>query len=214
MNKGIRWCLVFFCETQDGLIQVLKNKNLGFHAVLLKKKRKSKKNKWGQMSIKVTQKSMQNKKCRPGKSCCERGLKTHFRATSKLYVSLNFSNITPYFVPFVSVQNNKIVKQVQISAVELLSLVCYELTSIVRDSGRGLACYLADLLSRIKLQKITLHCVLTSVNTGSKHAHTHSRSFTHEILAFNEHKDNSLASQSEAFQVQMLRYWLPWLNIM
>lgn len=46
----------------------------------------------------VTQKSMQNKKCRPGKSCFERGLKTHFRATSKLYVSLNFLNITPYFV--------------------------------------------------------------------------------------------------------------------
>lgn len=105
----------------------------------------------------------------------------------------------------VTLNSHKSIEQVQISAVELLSLVCYELTSIVRDSGRGLACYLADLLSRIKLQKITLHCVLTSVNTGSKHTYAHSRSFTHEILAFNEHRDNSLASQGEAFQVQMLR---------
>lgn len=85
----------------------------------------------------------------------------------------------------------------------------YELTAIVRDSGRGLACYLADLLLRIKLQKITLHCVLTSI----PYTKGHSRSFTHEILAFNENTDESLASQSEAFQVQMLRCVLIVLEI-
>ncbi|XP_054267327.1 protein dopey-1 homolog [Macrosteles quadrilineatus] len=95
-------------------------------------------------------------------------------------------------------------RQVQISSVELLSLVCYELTAIVRDSGRGLACYLNDLLSRIKLQKITLHCVLTSIPTSAKAL----RSFTHEILTFNENTDESLANQSEAFQVQILRFLL------
>ncbi|XP_046668094.1 protein dopey-1 homolog isoform X3 [Homalodisca vitripennis] len=95
-------------------------------------------------------------------------------------------------------------RQVQISSVELLSLVCYELTAIVRDSGRGLACYLADLLSRIKLQKITLHCVLTSIPSSRDLP----RSFTHEILAFNDNTDESLASQGEAFQVQILRFLL------
>lgn len=42
-------------------------------------------------------------------------------------------------------------------------LICSELIYLVRDSGKGFACYIADLLSRCKVQKVVLHCVLSSV---------------------------------------------------
>lgn len=53
--------------------------------------------------------------------------------------------------------------KVQLASAELLMLICSELIYIVRDSGKGFACYIADLLSRCKLQKVVLHCVLSSV---------------------------------------------------
>lgn len=43
-------------------------------------------------------------------------------------------------------------------------LICSELIMIVRDSGKGFACYIGDLLSRCKVQKVVLHCVLSSVH--------------------------------------------------
>ncbi|KAL1459040.1 hypothetical protein WDU94_011053, partial [Cyamophila willieti] len=59
-------------------------------------------------------------------------------------------------------------RQVQIASVELLSVILSELAGIVRDSGKGLSCYLADLLARCKVQKVTLHCILASVTNASK----------------------------------------------
>lgn len=95
---------------------------------------------------------------------------------------------------------------------ELLSLISCELCGIVRDSGHGLACYLADLLSRVKLQKVLLHCVLSAVllqQHQSKNRSGGIHSFTQEILAFNEEDDDikvdGMSRHSEAFQVQLLR---------
>lgn len=53
--------------------------------------------------------------------------------------------------------------KVQLASAELLMLICSELIYIVHDSGKGFACYIADLLSRCKVQKVVLHCVLSSV---------------------------------------------------
>jgi hypothetical protein len=53
--------------------------------------------------------------------------------------------------------------KVQLASAELLMLICSELIYIVRDSGKGFACYIADLMSRCKVQKVVLHCVLSSV---------------------------------------------------
>jgi hypothetical protein len=53
--------------------------------------------------------------------------------------------------------------KVQLASAEVLMLLCSELIYIVRDSGKGFACYIADLLSRCKVQKVVLHCVLSSV---------------------------------------------------
>lgn len=105
-------------------------------------------------------------------------------------------------------------RQVQMSSVELLSLICWELSGIVRDSGRGLACYLAELLARCKAQKVALHCLLSSVleNSGPESKAT---SFTAEILSFNNHDptdqgavEGRMNRESEAFQALLLRLLL------
>ncbi|XP_050520180.1 protein dopey-1 homolog isoform X4 [Daktulosphaira vitifoliae] len=105
-------------------------------------------------------------------------------------------------------------RQVQMSSVELLSLICWELSGIVRDSGRGLACYLAELLARCKAQKVALHCLLSSVleNSGPEIKAT---SFTAEILSFNNHDptdqgamEGRMNRESEAFQALLLRLLL------
>ena len=46
--------------------------------------------------------------------------------------------------------------KIQLASLELLTVLCSELTSIVKDMGKGLACYIADLLAKCKLQKVNI----------------------------------------------------------
>lgn len=121
-------------------------------------------------------------------------------------------------------------RQVQLASAELLMLICSELIYIVRDSGKGFACYLADLMSRCKVQKVVLHCVLSSVYNmrsiaTSQEAKSFSsedppqqRTFTEEIVYFNDPvmdgNENAArckyrgSDHSEGFQIQLLRLLL------
>ena len=53
--------------------------------------------------------------------------------------------------------------QVHILGVEILTLLMSELLSIMKESGKSFVSYISDLLSRCKLQKSLLHCLLASV---------------------------------------------------
>ncbi|GFR99136.1 protein dopey 1 [Elysia marginata] len=54
-------------------------------------------------------------------------------------------------------------KMVHILGVEILTLLMSELLSIMKESGKSFVSYISDLLSRCKLQKSLLHCLLASV---------------------------------------------------
>ncbi|KAK9507537.1 hypothetical protein O3M35_007370 [Rhynocoris fuscipes] len=98
-------------------------------------------------------------------------------------------------------------KEVQMSCTEVLTLLCSHLIDIVRESSKSLACYLADLFSRLKLYKVLLHCVLTSVYYP-KYNNGH---FSHQILKFNEGFGGSkdrLPRHSETLQKQLIRLLL------
>lgn len=124
-------------------------------------------------------------------------------------------------------------RQVQLASAELLMLICSELIYIVRDSGKGFACYIADLLSRCKVQKVVLHCVLSSVynmktiansqkvdsaKSVSAEEQPQQRTFTEEIVYFNDPVMESNenvgrckyrgSDHSEGFQIQLLRLLL------
>lgn len=102
--------------------------------------------------------------------------------------------------------------QVQIACLELLALIFSELTSIVRDSGKGLANYIGDLLARCKVQKVVLHCLVASVHDCASACHTqHNLTFTEEIIHFNDPgrvkgEHHVMSPLAEAYQIQLLRY--------
>lgn len=49
-------------------------------------------------------------------------------------------------------------RQVHLACVDLLRLLVNELLPLVRDSGKGFASYVSDLLTRCRLQKVNLFC--------------------------------------------------------
>lgn len=103
-----------------------------------------------------------------------------------------------------------------------MTFIFSELIPIVRDSGKGFSCYIIDLLTKCKVQKVALHCLVSSVLT-MKNAQKDSEeifTFTEEIIQFNDpltendvNKCKFRASDhTEAFQMQLLRYTLHALN--
>ncbi|XP_037956792.1 protein dopey-1 homolog [Teleopsis dalmanni] len=91
--------------------------------------------------------------------------------------------------------------RVQLESVELLTLICIELMEIVKSMGKGLACYIADLMARCKLQKVILHCLNSSVNSFGQHCKT--ETFAEQTINYNNPEDEYL--NAESFQVQLLR---------
>ncbi|XP_020283145.1 protein dopey-1 homolog isoform X2 [Pseudomyrmex gracilis] len=109
-------------------------------------------------------------------------------------------------------------RQVQLASAELLTLIFSELIPIVRDSGKGFSCYIVDLLTKCKVQKVALHCLVSSV-MSMKNAHKENQdvsTFTEEIVLFNDpFVDNDVnkckyraSDHTEAFQIQLLRLLL------
>lgn len=117
-------------------------------------------------------------------------------------------------------------REVQLAAVELLNLLLSELIPIVKSSARGFSSYIADVLSRCRVQKTVMHCLLSNVYASNKHKPektTHSRTetsgqtFTEAILDFNEVPKGTQLEEalrertsdySESFQVCVLRLLL------
>lgn len=94
-------------------------------------------------------------------------------------------------------------RRIQLESIELLALICTELIDIVKGMGRGLACYIADLLVRAKLQKVMLHCLNSSV---CSYARRTGSSYADQVLSFNDPQDDQL--HADCFQLQLLRLLL------
>lgn len=94
-------------------------------------------------------------------------------------------------------------KEVQILSCEILTLLLAELVNVARDSGRGFSTYISDLMSRCKVQKALLHCLLASVfNARQKPSNLNeSVNITEAIISFNE--ENMDANTNETFQVKL-----------
>ncbi|CAG5127027.1 unnamed protein product, partial [Candidula unifasciata] len=103
-------------------------------------------------------------------------------------------------------------RMVHILGIEILTLLVSELLSIMKESGKNFVSYISDLLSRCKLQKSLLHCLLASVyNQGcngpaSNSSRTEAVKLTEMIIDFNE---NSLdPSVNDTFQMKLLQLML------
>ena len=99
-------------------------------------------------------------------------------------------------------------KEVQILSSEILTLFLTELINVAQDSGKGFATYINDLLSRCKVQKAILHCVLASVYNARKKEtqNENSNNITEAIISFNE--ENMDTNTNETFQIKLLKLLL------
>lgn len=98
-------------------------------------------------------------------------------------------------------------REVHILSLDILTLLLSELIAIMKDSGKSFSLYIKDLLSRCKLQKAVLHCVLGSVyNSRKKRESDQSTSITEAIIAFNE--ESLDPSDNETFQIRLLNLLL------
>ena len=98
-------------------------------------------------------------------------------------------------------------RELRLLSVTTMNKILTELVVIVKENGRPFALYILDLLSRCKLQKVVLHCLLTSVYQMAK-MDAADTSFTQRILAFNDETDAGSGERGqdlEAFQMELLK---------
>ncbi|XP_024216432.1 protein dopey-1 homolog [Halyomorpha halys] len=121
-----------------------------------------------------------------------------------LYFIRSFYHLEQHNITQKDIEGNK---KVQICATDILRLVCSEMITFVKANGRSLSYYLADMFTRLKLYKIVLHCVLTSLTP----VRTESGQLSHQVLKFNDGFDvncQRLPMHSETLQIQLMRFLL------
>lgn len=95
--------------------------------------------------------------------------------------------------------------QIQVKSLEILDIVAKNLITLVKESNsKGFSGYVADTLFKCKLQKVLLHCLLTSVRNFDD-----DMTFAEKVLFLNNFKlydsNGRVPSHMEAFQTQLLR---------
>lgn len=59
-------------------------------------------------------------------------------------------------------------RAMQLTSVEVLTLLFNELTKVTAGSAKGFASFISDVLSKCKVQKVVLHCLLSSIFSAQK----------------------------------------------
>ncbi|XP_043929288.1 protein dopey-1 [Protopterus annectens] len=57
---------------------------------------------------------------------------------------------------------------VQITSIEILTLLFAELAKVIEGSAKGFASFISDMLSKCKVQKVVLHCLLSLIFSAQK----------------------------------------------
>src|SRR5699024_8758738 len=95
--------------------------------------------------------------------------------------------------------------KIQLESLEILDVIIKNLITMVNENTKGFANYIADMLIKCKLQKIILHCLLTSVRNFDEEM-----TFAEEVLLFNKFQlhdcNHKVGEPVEAYQIQLLRY--------
>lgn len=59
-------------------------------------------------------------------------------------------------------------RNMQMLSIEILTLLFTELAKVIESSAKGFASFISDLLSKCKVQKVILHCLLSSIFSAQK----------------------------------------------
>ncbi|XP_036048932.1 protein dopey-1 isoform X6 [Onychomys torridus] len=59
-------------------------------------------------------------------------------------------------------------RNMQMMSIEILTLLFTELAKVIESSAKGFPCFISDMLSKCKVQKVILHCLLSSIFSVQK----------------------------------------------
>ncbi|KAM4693771.1 protein DOP1A [Discoglossus pictus] len=59
-------------------------------------------------------------------------------------------------------------RNMQMLSIEILTLLFTELANVIESSAKGFASFISDMLSKCKVQKVILHCLLSSIFSAQK----------------------------------------------
>uniref|UniRef100_A0A8C5WDK4 DOP1 leucine zipper like protein A n=1 Tax=Leptobrachium leishanense TaxID=445787 RepID=A0A8C5WDK4_9ANUR len=59
-------------------------------------------------------------------------------------------------------------RNMQMMSIEILTLLFTELAKVIESSAKGFASFISDMLSKCKVQKVILHCLLSSIFSAQK----------------------------------------------
>ncbi|XP_069462423.1 protein DOP1A isoform X2 [Ambystoma mexicanum] len=84
----------------------------------------------------------------------------------------------------------------QMMSIEILTLLLSELAKVIESSAKGFASFISDMLSKCKVQKVILHCLLSSIFSAQK---WHSEKIAGKNIAASEegYSEDSLINFSE-----------------
>ncbi|XP_058274777.1 protein dopey-1 isoform X2 [Hemibagrus wyckioides] len=88
----------------------------------------------------------------------------------EIIISLCLYFLRSYYSAHIPVAPQDLVgnRAMQLASVEVLTLLFSELTKVTGGSAKGFASFISDVLSKCKVQKVALHCLLSSIFSAQK----------------------------------------------
>ncbi|XP_076837003.1 protein DOP1A isoform X2 [Brachyhypopomus gauderio] len=88
----------------------------------------------------------------------------------EVVISLCLSYLRSYYSPHVPATPQDLAgnRAMQLTSVEVLTLLFGELAKATGGSAKGFASFISDVLSKCKVQKVVLHCLLSSIFSAQK----------------------------------------------
>ncbi|XP_063920808.1 protein dopey-1 homolog isoform X2 [Zophobas morio] len=121
-------------------------------------------------------------------------------------ICLNYARTFYPFVEDLHVTDQELSNnlKIQLESLKILDVIVKNLITMVTENTKGFANYIGDMLIKCKLQKIMLHCLLTSVRNFDEEM-----TFAEEVLLFNNFQlydsNHRVGEHVEAYQIQLLR---------
>ncbi|XP_072264674.1 protein DOP1A isoform X2 [Pyxicephalus adspersus] len=88
----------------------------------------------------------------------------------EILISLCLYFMRSHYPAHINVSKQDLVgnRNMQMLSIEILTLLFTELAKVIESSAKGFASFISDMLSKCKVQKVILHCLLSSIFSAQK----------------------------------------------
>ncbi|KAM4771624.1 protein DOP1A [Rhinophrynus dorsalis] len=88
----------------------------------------------------------------------------------EILISLCLYFMRSHYPTHVNVSQQDLIgnRNMQMMSIEILTLLFTELAKVIESSAKGFASFISDMLSKCKVQKVILHCLLSSIFSAQK----------------------------------------------